>query len=96
MRETILSQDPPTLDPDLFSSEMIDFLNRCLQIDPKNRSNTHDLLQHPWILMYADVESEVIQWVKEINELKEQVNGEKRVSKEDIEMLGLQDFIGLK
>jgi serine/threonine protein kinase len=89
--------DPPKLPNDgRFSEEMIDFLDRCLQIDPKNRCNTNDLLEHPWIKNYAEVESEVIQWVKEANELKEQVKHDKRVSKEDIEMLGLQDFIGLK
>ena len=46
--------------------------------------------------MYCDIDSEMIQWVKEISELKAQIQQSKRVSKEDIEMLGLQDFIGLK
>jgi mitogen-activated protein kinase kinase len=97
MRETILSTEVPKLPSDgRISEEMIDFVDRCLQIDPKKRCNSTDLLQHPWILKYAEIESEVIQWVKEANELKEQVKNDKRVSKEDIEMLGLDEYIGLK
>ena len=97
MREAVLNTDPPRLPDDgTFSEEMQDFLNLCLQIDPKDRANTHDLLEHPWIKKTYNYESEVIQWVKEISDVKEQVNNDNRVSKEDIEMLGLQDFIGLK
>lgn len=97
MRETMLSMDPPKLPNDgRYSEEMTDFIDKCLQIDPKNRSNTNELLEHPWIQKYAEIDSELIQWVKEVNELKSQVNNDKRVSKEDVEMLGLEDYIGLK
>jgi len=97
MREIIIGSEPPTLPNDgTYSEEMIDFISRCLQIHPKNRANTKELLDHPWIKMYKDIDSEVIQWVKEVSELKAQIQHDKRVSKEDIEMLGLQDFIGLK
>jgi mitogen-activated protein kinase kinase 3 len=97
MRETILSNSVPQLPDDgRFSEEMIDFVDQWLQINPKDRASTSDLLLHPWILKYAEIESEVIQWVKEVNDFKEQIYHDKRVSKEDIEMLGLQDFIGLK
>lgn len=53
-------------------------------------------ISHPWIVKYSDIESEMIQWVTEVNELKEQALNDKRVTKDDIESLGLQDFIGLK
>ena len=97
MRETVLNTDPPKLPEDgTFSEGMQNFLAWWLQIEPQHRFSASDLLTHPWIEQHVNIESEVIQWVSELMELKEQINKEKKVSEDDIEKLGLNDLIGLK
>lgn len=40
----------PTLkDPALWSSDMIDFLGRCLVKKMEDRATTHELMEHPWV-----------------------------------------------
>jgi serine/threonine protein kinase len=37
-----------------FSSDLVDFLDRCLQIQPEKRSTAAELLQHPFILKHEE------------------------------------------
>jgi serine/threonine protein kinase len=37
-----------------FSSDLVDFLDRCLQIQPEKRSTAVELLEHPFILKHED------------------------------------------
>lgn len=36
--------------PNNLSKEAQDFLNRCLQVEPKKRWNVYKLLKHPFIM----------------------------------------------
>ena len=44
-----LATKPPDY-PEGISKELEDFLDCCFQINPKHRSNVHELLAHPFIL----------------------------------------------
>ncbi|CAD8060756.1 unnamed protein product [Paramecium sonneborni] len=43
------SKNPPEIPEQLQSCEARDFLQRCLQIDPKQRSTADELLKHPFL-----------------------------------------------
>jgi len=40
---------PKLKQPSKYSSAFSSFFNRCLQVDPKNRANAQELLQHPYL-----------------------------------------------
>lgn len=53
MAQTILDGDIPPLSPKIFSAELIEFVNMCLQRDPRMRPPAEILLTAPWLQMHA-------------------------------------------
>lgn len=60
--KAIIDDEPPTLPADQFSEEAIDFVNSCLQKDPLKRPTYADLLEHPFIKKYEDVDVDMAKW----------------------------------
>lgn len=56
--------------PDLWSPEFNSFINMCLQVDPKHRPSTSQLLVHPFLLKSKENKL-IIQLVNEVNEHKD-------------------------
>ena len=55
----ILQSPPPSLSNQNASSEMIDFVSKCLQKSPESRMTAAQLMHHPWILeTLRDIESD--------------------------------------
>ncbi|KAK7494715.1 hypothetical protein BaRGS_00014113 [Batillaria attramentaria] len=54
----IQKADPPSLDqPSKWSKQFINFINKCLVKDPKQRPTAAELLEHPFIKDYTDKSS---------------------------------------
>ena len=105
MRETMMYMNPPSLPNDgTFSDEMIDFVDKWLQIDVKDRLSTNHE-NHPWIERYANIDNDLQEWLIQLYQGTETTStmswehedtSHNRVSEADIENLGLTDLIGLK
>jgi len=54
--DQLLKDPEPRLPDYIFSPEMMDFVARCLQKDPKDRASLKDLCSHPWILAHSENE----------------------------------------
>jgi len=50
----IVSNEPPKLDAEKFSSEFFNFVNKCLEKNPDNRGGCDDLLKEPFIEKYVN------------------------------------------
>lgn len=51
--------------PEYFSPKLQDFLTQCLQVEPEKRKSTKDLLEHPFINKYANMDlSKFKEWLK--------------------------------
>lgn len=48
---------PPLKDKKKWTPEFLDFLDRCLTYDPQQRATVDELLDHPFIIKYKDIES---------------------------------------
>ena len=57
--KSIVSNDPPKLDPAKFSPELCSFADKCLIKTPDARSGCSDLLKEKFIELYADKENDV-------------------------------------
>ena len=52
MCKIAMQEEPPTISPESqarISNDTMNFLKRCLTIDPQQRADTTELLQHPFI-----------------------------------------------
>ncbi|KAJ7979298.1 Mitogen-activated protein kinase [Quillaja saponaria] len=54
--ETIVERPPPCAPSDQFSSEFCSFVSACLQKDPNKRLSAQELVSHPFINMYGDLD----------------------------------------
>lgn len=63
--KAIIDDEPPSLPADTFSEEARDFVASCLQKDPVKRPTYADLLEHPFIKKYEDVEVDMAKWATE-------------------------------
>lgn len=61
---------------DRLSPELMDFLDRCLAVDPELRADTKELLLHPFIRKAGDPDI-LIQNIVAVKNLKEDYNFEK-------------------
>ncbi|XP_030832379.1 dual specificity mitogen-activated protein kinase kinase 5 isoform X2 [Strongylocentrotus purpuratus] len=70
--QCIVEEHPPRLPSDKFSAPFVDFVNRCLQKRPGDRPKPQDLMQHPFIRIFADGNKQIIsEWVcQELQELR--------------------------
>lgn len=62
--KAIIDDEPPAL-PDTFSEEARDFVASCLQKDPTKRPTYADLLEHPFVKKYEDVDVDMSKWATE-------------------------------
>ncbi|VVB00590.1 unnamed protein product [Arabis nemorensis] len=56
LMEAIVDQPPPALPSGDFSPELSSFISSCLQKDPKRRSSAKELMEHPFLSKYNDLE----------------------------------------
>ncbi|KAF1799737.1 kinase-like domain-containing protein [Mucor lusitanicus] len=63
--KAIIDDEPPSLPADTFSEEARDFVNSCLQKDPMKRPTYADLLEHPFVKKYEDVDVDMAKWATE-------------------------------
>lgn len=50
----LAKEHPPLPDPSQLSKEGIDFIAKCLTIDPNERPTAEELRSHPWILSFIE------------------------------------------
>ncbi|KAL6330774.1 hypothetical protein AAG906_009202 [Vitis piasezkii] len=55
LMEAIVEQPPPCASTDQFSAEFCSFISACIQKDPNDRKSAHELMAHPFISMYRDL-----------------------------------------
>ncbi|ESW10684.1 hypothetical protein PHAVU_009G229800 [Phaseolus vulgaris] len=53
--EIIVEKPPPTAPSDDFSPEFCSFISACLQKNPRDRPSARDLINHPFINLYEDL-----------------------------------------
>ncbi|CAK9177118.1 unnamed protein product [Ilex paraguariensis] len=56
LMETIVDQPPPCAPSDQFSSEFCSFISACVQKDSKDRWSANELMAHPFISMFDDLD----------------------------------------
>lgn len=56
LMDAIVSQPPPSAPPSHFSAEFCSFISACVQKEPKDRRSASDLMAHPFINMYDDLD----------------------------------------
>ncbi|GLT98720.1 hypothetical protein SLE2022_162110 [Rubroshorea leprosula] len=56
LMEAIVEQPPPCAPSDQFSSEFCSFISACVQKDPKDRKSAPELMTHPFMNMYNDLD----------------------------------------
>ncbi|XP_057506441.1 mitogen-activated protein kinase kinase 2-like [Actinidia eriantha] len=56
LMETIVDQPPPCAPADQFSPEFCSFISECLQKEPKDRQSANELMTHPFINMFEDLD----------------------------------------
>ncbi|KAI9264389.1 kinase-like domain-containing protein [Phascolomyces articulosus] len=62
--KAIVDEEPPTL-PDHFSNEARDFIAACLHKDADKRPSYAQLLEHPFIKKYEDVDVDMAKWAND-------------------------------
>ena len=60
----IVAEEPPTIPSAYFSTDVKDFVDRCLKKDPNERPERHTLLGHPFLDRSAKEEVDVAGFVK--------------------------------
>ncbi|KAI8370114.1 kinase-like domain-containing protein [Choanephora cucurbitarum] len=68
--KAIIDDEPPTLPADQFSEEAQDFVASCLQKDQLKRPTYADLLEHPFVKKYEDVDVDMAKWAREAFEAR--------------------------
>ncbi|KZV29656.1 mitogen-activated protein kinase kinase 2-like [Dorcoceras hygrometricum] len=56
LMDTIVNQPAPSAPSDLFSPEFCSFISACIQKDPKDRLSANELMVHPFITKYDDID----------------------------------------
>ncbi|KAG0756992.1 hypothetical protein G6F57_010771 [Rhizopus arrhizus] len=70
--KAIIEDEPPSLPSESFSIEACDFVAACLQKDPNKRPTYAELLEHPFIKKYEDVDVAMAKWAQEAFEASKQ------------------------
>ncbi|KAI9481713.1 MAG: kinase-like domain-containing protein [Benjaminiella poitrasii] len=66
--KAIIDDEPPSLPADRFSIEARDFVASCLLKDPMKRPTYADLLEHPFIKKYENIDVDMAKWATEAYE----------------------------
>ncbi|XP_060961121.1 mitogen-activated protein kinase kinase SIPKK-like [Cannabis sativa] len=56
LMDCIVSQPPPSAPSDQFTPEFCSFISACVKKDAKDRQSAHQLLMHPFVSMYDDLD----------------------------------------
>ncbi|GFP79435.1 mitogen-activated protein kinase kinase 2 [Phtheirospermum japonicum] len=56
LMETIVNQPPPRAPSDSYSPEFCSFISDCVQKDPKDRLSANELMAHPFIAKYDNLD----------------------------------------
>jgi len=65
MVENLMNSQPPQLPNNgLYSIELVDFISRCMQINPENRATINELLAHPWVRKYEGSSIDLLGWLR--------------------------------
>ncbi|XP_041007499.1 mitogen-activated protein kinase kinase 2-like [Juglans microcarpa x Juglans regia] len=56
LMETIVDEPPPSAPSDQFSPQFCSFISACVQKEPEARLSAHQLMAHPFITMYEDLD----------------------------------------
>ena len=59
----IVEGEPPRLDPKIFSAEAQQFVRLCLNKNPDLRPSYDNLLEHPWLVKYRNVDCHMAEYV---------------------------------
>ncbi|KAB7505452.1 Dual specificity mitogen-activated protein kinase kinase 1 [Armadillidium nasatum] len=59
----IVNEPPPRLPANVFSSEFVDFVDRCLKKNPSERADLTTLQSHPWIKKWDAEDVDVAGWI---------------------------------
>ncbi|CAM8979088.1 unnamed protein product [Rhodiola kirilowii] len=66
LMEAIVDKPPPSAPADQFSPEFCSFIAACLQKDPNARLSARDLLKHPFITVYEDLDVDLASYFTEV------------------------------
>ncbi|CCE61787.1 hypothetical protein TPHA_0B01150 [Tetrapisispora phaffii CBS 4417] len=84
----IVDGPPPKL-PERFSPEAQEFVTLCLQKNPDRRPTYTQLLMHPWLLKYRDVDVNMKEYITERLEKRKETLVDTEVRKPALHMGGL-------
>ncbi|XP_042508599.1 mitogen-activated protein kinase kinase 2 [Macadamia integrifolia] len=59
LMEAIVDQPAPCAPSDQFSPEFCSFISACVRKDPKDRQSARELMEHPFISMYEDLNTDL-------------------------------------
>ncbi|KAI9015665.1 kinase-like domain-containing protein [Phycomyces nitens] len=62
--KAIVDEEPPTL-PEEFTPDAKDFISACLRKDPQKRPTYGELLEHPFIVNYQNVDVDMASWAQQ-------------------------------
>ncbi|XP_047323524.1 mitogen-activated protein kinase kinase 2 [Impatiens glandulifera] len=65
LMDSIVNHPAPSAPSDQFSPEFCSFISACLQKDPKDRLSTNELLTHPFIKMYEDMDIDLVPYFQQ-------------------------------
>lgn len=66
LMSTIVGQPVPSAPSDLFSAQFCSFISSCLQKDPKDRLSANELMRHPFITMFDDLDIDLASYFNEV------------------------------
>lgn len=59
----IVEEPEPRLDPNIFSKEFCDFIEKTVKKEEEKRANVDELLKHPWILGHENDKECIAKWL---------------------------------
>ncbi|KAK2991086.1 hypothetical protein RJ640_021550 [Escallonia rubra] len=65
LMETIVDHSPPRASSDQFSPEFCSFISACVQKDPKDRLSANELMTHPFINKFEDLDIDLASYFRD-------------------------------
>ncbi|KAK4785893.1 hypothetical protein SAY86_002582 [Trapa natans] len=66
LMEAVVDDAPPSAPSDQFSSEFCSFISACVQKDPKDRLSASELLDHPFLSLYDDLNVDLASYFRNV------------------------------